>query len=88
MNRYRMEAQAEFGQDAWTNPVESRNGRWVKYEEVKAQLAQRDAALRAADELVNAVSHEREMPCQDFAMQSAAAMAVSNAINSYCKARR
>jgi hypothetical protein len=55
--------------------------------DLEAQLAQRDAALKAADDLAGAVTHEREMPCQDFAMQSAAALAVSNAIDAYRKAR-
>lgn len=43
-------------------------------------------ALIAADELVRAVVHEREMPCQDMGLQIEASSAVDAALATYRKA--
>ena len=42
---------------------------------------------KAADALAEAVTHEREMVCQDFGMQQDAATAVHNALAAYTAAK-
>jgi hypothetical protein len=42
-----------------------------------------EARVAAADKLAEAVTHEREMVCQDFGMQQDAATAVHNALAAY-----
>ena len=46
-----------------------------------------EAALQAADELARAVDHERNMACQDMALQMKVADAVDSALAAYRKAR-
>lgn len=48
-----------------------------------ARIAALEARVAAADKLAEAVTHEREMVCQDFGMQQDAATAVHNALAAY-----
>lgn len=52
-----------------------------------ARLTQRDAALKAADDLLEAVTHDREMVCQDYDMQFKASQSVERCLDAYRKAR-
>jgi hypothetical protein len=51
--------------------------------EAADRIEELEAQLRAADALAEAVTHEREMVCQDFGMQQDAATAVHNALAAY-----
>jgi uncharacterized coiled-coil protein SlyX len=47
------------------------------------RIEELEARVAAADKLAEAVTHEREMVCQDFGMQQDAATAVHNALAAY-----
>lgn len=56
MKRYAMDAEAEFGQDAWAVERESSIGAWVRHDEAAAELAR----LRAeVERLTAALADER-----------------------------
>ena len=48
-----------------------------------AEITRLRAKVAKADKLAEAVTHEREMVCQDFGMQQDAATAVHNALAAY-----
>ena len=48
-----------------------------------AEIARLRTKVAKADALAKAVTHEREMVCQDFGMQQDAATAVHNALAAY-----
>ena len=52
-----------------------------------AKVEALEARVAAADTLAEAVTHEREMVCQDFGMQQDAAIAVHNALAAYRAAK-
>ena len=56
---------------------------WDKCEEYRLRIEELEARVAAADKLAEAVTHEREMVCQDFGMQQDAATAVHNALAAY-----
>ena len=51
--------------------------------EAADRIEELEARVAAADKLAEAVTHEREMVCQDFGMQQDAAPAVHNALSAY-----
>lgn len=51
-----------------------------------ARVPDMEEALLAAEELANAVDHERNMPCQDIDMQLRAIASVNDALAAYRKA--
>ena len=52
-------------------------------QEAADRIEEMEARVAAADKLAEAVTHEREMVCQDFGMQQDAATAVHNALSAY-----
>ena len=52
-------------------------------QEAADRIEEMEARVAAADKLAEAVTHEREMVCQDFGMQQDAATAVHNALAAY-----
>jgi len=52
-------------------------------EQAADRIEELEARVAAADKLAEAVTHEREMVCQDFGMQQDAATAVHNALAAY-----
>lgn len=57
--------------------------RVMSAEEAADRIEELEARVAAADKLAEAVTHEREMVCQDFGMQQDAATAVHNALSAY-----
>lgn len=55
----------------------------IARDEAVSRVKELEARVAAADKLAEAVTHEREMVCQDFGMQQDAATAVHNALSAY-----
>lgn len=57
------------------------------YELAEAAESERDVLRARLDELVEAITHERETVCQDFDMQFSASQSVERCLDAYRKAR-